>query len=591
MGEKRDKILDKLNFLYDDDTASRTRKRIEELVDRYGPDIPKGDAAFTEKDVVLITYGDSFRKEGIKPLAALFAFLDGYLRDVVTTVHILPFFPYSSDDGFSVIDYARVDDALGDWEDIARIHSRFALMFDLVINHISAQSRPFREYLAGNGEYEGYFIEVEPGTDVSGVFRPRALPLVSHFERQGRDVGIWTTFSEDQIDLNFARPEVLLYILEVLLLYLSRGASIIRLDAIAYLWKEIGTTCLHLPQTHMVVKLFRDIFDIVAPHAKILTETNVPHRENISYFGDGRDEAHMVYNFALPPLVAHSIITGDAGTLSMWARTLHLPSDATWFYNFTASHDGIGVLPAQDLLTDEQIERLVELAVRRGGRVGYKSNPDGSKKPYELNISLFDLLSDPGADEPIDIQVGRMIASQAIALTLAGVPALYYHSVIGSRNDYQGVMKTGANRAINREKVRLEKVIAEIGEEGAIRNRVYRGLRDLIRTRRTLPAFHPSAGQSILSLDDRVFAVERTPRTKSRTESQTKPRTESKTKSATPSESGARAKGTVLALINVSGETLSLKPDHPCRRDVLTGRTFDGGTIDIGPYGVLWLTE
>lgn len=554
-------IKKKLQFLYGEKIAEKTREKLNKLISKYEKIIPRKSFDFNEKDVVLITYGDSFLKSGEKPLRVLGEFLNTYLSDTITIVHILPFFPYSSDDGFSVIDYLEVNPALGGWDEVDSLGQNFHLMFDAVINHISAKSKEFREFLKNSPANRDYFIVVEPGMDISRVFRPRTLPLTTEFETKRGLLNLWTTFSTDQIDLNFSNPDVLLFIIEVLLFYAAHGASMIRLDAIAFLWKESGTSCLHLPQTHEVIKLFRSIFDLTAPHVKIITETNVPHKENISYFGSGNDEAHMIYNFALPPLTVDALLTGDARILSGWARSLKLPGKNTFFYNFTASHDGIGLLPAHNILSRNQIQNLVSAAENRGGRVGYKNNPDGTKTAYELNISLFDLLSDPGSDEPPAIKVSRFIASQAIALSMAGVPAIYYHSMVGSRNYLEGVEKTGVNRSINREKLKLPAMVKELETPGTIRNFVFNRLSLLIGERRKHRAFHPGGKQNVLQLNPRIFAVER------------------------HSSGGDEM---ILSLINVSEERVTLSLEHPYKKDVLTGKTFSK-EISMAPYEVLWL--
>lgn len=326
-------------------------------------------------------------------------------------------------------------------------------MFDAVLNHISAQSAWFQAFLCDDPKYRDYFIVVEGEPDLSQVFRPRALPLLTHFQTSSGEKAVWTTFSADQVDLNYRNPEVLLDILDVLLFYVSNGAEFIRLDAIAYLWKEIGTSCIHLPQTHTIVKLIRAILAEVAPHVKLITETNVPHEENVSYFGNGKDEAHLVYNFALPPLVLHTFHTGSCEALSRWASALQPPSKEATFLNFLASHDGIGIGGARGILSDAEIAAMIEKVIAHGGLVSYRSNPDGSQSPYELNINYFDALSDPKADEPIEIQIDRFIAAHAILLTLAGLPGIYFHSMFGSRSWFEGVRQNGHKRAINRQKL------------------------------------------------------------------------------------------------------------------------------------------
>lgn len=554
-------IREKLEFLYRKKETQKTYAGVNDLLAKYKKSIPKKSFNFTEKDVVLITYGDSFLKPEENPLKTLGDFLNTQLRSLVTIVHILPFFPYSSDDGFSVIDYKEVNPDLGDWEDVERLGNKFFLMFDAVVNHISAKSKEFQGFLKGGQKYKEFFISVTKETDISRVFRPRALPLTTRFDTGHGPVDLWTTFSTDQIDLNFSNPDVFLFVLDVLLFYAMHGASMIRLDAIAFLWKESGTTSLHLPQTHTVIKLYRQILEIAAPYIKIITETNVPHKENISYFGNGNDEAHMVYNFALPPLSVDALLTGDAGTLTGWARSLELPGQNTYFYNFTASHDGIGLLPAHNILAMDRIQGLIDKTEESGGRVSYKSNADGTKTAYELNISLFDLLSDSGNERGLEVSIKRFTASQAIALSLIGVPALYYHSIIGSRNYNEGVEKTGSNRTINREKVYIENVINELEMDGSTRKLVFQRLASMIRARRDLRAFHPRGKQNVLSLRPEIFCLER---------------------------SSPEGDETVLSLINVSGKRVAVSLDHTGKRDVLSGRIFSG-EISLAPYEVLWL--
>ncbi len=555
-------LKEKLTFLYGAHRGNETYTRLEKLIARYRDSIPKKKYEFSQKDVVLITYGDGFLKKGIKPLQALYDFLNRYAAHTISTVHILPFFPYSSDDGFSVIDYKQVNPPLGSWKDIERSGRHFNLMFDAVINHISVQSTEFREFLKGNEKYRNFFITVGPDYDTSRVFRPRALPLLTAFDTPWGTLNLWTTFSTDQMDLNYENPDVLLYIIDILLFYIARGASLIRLDAIAFLWKESGTNCLHLPQTHAVVKLFRNIVDFIAPHVKIITETNVPHEENISYFGRGDDEAHLVYNFALPPLAVHAVVTGNSTYLTDWAATLASPGDQTWFYNFTASHDGIGLLPARGILPEREIEKLILTTEKHRGRLGMKNNPEGTTSVYELNISLFDILSDPASDDPVSVQVARLIATQAIALSLQGIPAIYYHTLVGSRNYYEGVEKTGINRSINREKLSLERLEEELGRPDSLRAQVFSRLTHLMDVRKNRLAFHPGGAQNILKLKNGIFAVER----------------------ISPDEEEA-----ILALVNVSNTGRTVKREKGYGRDVITGREFPGA-IDIGPYEVLWLS-
>jgi sucrose phosphorylase len=446
---------------------------------------------------------------GSAPLATLADFLASRLGDAVSAVHVLPFFPSSSDDGFAVIDYRQVDPALGTWEDVERLAGHFKLMVDAVINHVSAQSTWFQKYRGGSEKHQDYFIEVDPATDLSAVARPRALPLLTPVQTARGERHVWTTFSTDQIDLNYANPDVLLEIIDLLLFYVAHGAAFVRLDAIAYLWKEVGTACIHLPQTHEIVQLFRSVLDEVAPHVKLITETNVPHADNVAYFGNGDNEAHLVYNFALPPLILHTFHIGSARALSEWASGLSLPSDRATFFNFLASHDGIGLNPVRGILPDAEIDALVKGVLAHGGLVSYKNNPDGSRSPYELNISLFDALSDPAGSEPLHTQVDRFMAAQAIMLALVGVPGIYFHSLFGSRGWPEGVRLTGYNRAINRQKLDRATLEAELADPHSPRSQVFRRTLRLLEARRGSPAFHPMGVQRVLNCGESAFGIAR----------------------------------------------------------------------------------
>lgn len=476
----------------------------------FRQNVPAGPGGeLSERDALLITYADQVRAPGHAPLETLADFCRTHLTGVVSGVHILPFYPWSSDDGFSVKDFFAVDPDYGDWNDLERFRPEFDFMFDAVFNHMSAQGEWFQKFVADEPAFRDFFVTVTGSPDLSQVVRPRALPLLTEFQTARGMEKVWTTFSADQVDLNFKNPKVLLATLRALLLYVQHGAKFIRLDAIAYLWKEIGTSCIHLPQTHRVIQLMRAVLDEVAPGVRLITETNVPHPDNISYFGAGTNEAQLVYNFALPPLVLHSLATGNAETLTHWADSLELPSPQTSFFNFLSSHDGIGMNPARGILTQAEIDALVARAQEHGGFVSYKHNSDGSKSPYELNITYFDALSNPAARESLDVPVQRFLVAHAIMFALVGMPGIYFHSLFGSRNDRPGAEASGIPRRINRKKLSRSELEAELGRADSLRTRVFTGLRDLLARRRASAAFAPGAPQRLLRLDPRVFALVR----------------------------------------------------------------------------------
>lgn len=466
------------------------------------------DPRWDEQDVILITYGNSIQKTGAVPLQTLHHFLTQYLADTVNSVHILPFFPYSSDDGFSVIDYRQVNPDWGDWPDIEAIARDFDVMADLVINHCSRENLWFIDFIGNREPYKDYFIETDPELDLSQVTRPRNTPLLSPVHTHEGVKHVWATFSEDQIDLNFANPEVLLEFVDIFLMYIERGSRFIRLDAIAFLWKQIGTNCLHLPQTHEAVKLLRDVLDYVAPKAVLITETNVPVKENLSYFGQS-DEAHMVYQFGLPPLVLHALNRGNASFLSDWALSIPKLPDGCTYLNFTASHDGIGVRPVEGILPEREVQDLIDCMHRFGGFVSMKANPDGSESPYEINITLFDACM--GTRRGVDhFQVPRFICSQAIMLGMQGIPAVYIHSLTATPNDLAHVEQTGRTRSINRKIWDEEELMCLLDNPVTPQAEVFAELRRMISIRRQQAAFHPQARQQVIKINSDLFILKRT---------------------------------------------------------------------------------
>lgn len=560
-------ILHHLEFLYGPAAAPGLASRIASLMDSYQSQIPASLQAanrsgLSERDAVLITYADQVREEGVAPLQTLAGFLERHVTDRLSAVHLLPFYPWSSDDGFAVKDYLAVDPDYGTWNDIARIGGSFELMFDAVFNHLSAQSLWFERFRQGDPAFAHFFVTVRGNPDLSAVVRPRALPLLTEFDTQYGPHQVWTTFSADQVDLDVRHPDTLLALLEVLLFYVSCGARFIRLDAIAYLWKEIGTPCIHLPQTHRIIQLMRSVLDRVAPRTLLITETNVPHADNISYFGRGGDEAHMVYNFALPPLVLHAFRTGDASHLARWAADLRVPSPEVTFFNFLASHDGIGLNPARGILPPAAIEELVQGTLRRGGLISWKNNSDGSRAPYEMNINYLDALADPDVPESPEQLARRFLTAHAILAALPGVPALYFHSLVGSRGDRSAADTTGIPRRINRERFTLARLEAELAAPGSVRAQVFAGLGALLAVRRADPAFHPAAPASVLESDSRLFVIRRQ----------------------------AADGHTVVCLHNVSARSLEVSPDLAAGSvRYANGATRLPGGLHLEPHGTAWL--
>ncbi|WP_394172092.1 sugar phosphorylase [Guptibacillus hwajinpoensis] len=559
-------LVNKLERLYGEQRALSVTSEIMELIQTYKQKQIEPEKKWVdEKDIMMITYGDSIKEEGEAPIKTLREFLSDHLTNEINAVHILPFYPYSSDDGFSVMDYRTINEELGSWDDIRALSHQSDLMFDAVINHISSKSKWFKEYLKGNEAYQDYFVEADPKADYSKVTRPRALPLLTKVETSNGEKHIWTTFSEDQIDLNYESDRVLLEVLDILLTYVEKGARFLRLDAIGFMWKKLGTTSIHLVETHLLVQVMREVLEEAAPGTIVITETNVPHKDNISYFGNGSNEAHLVYQFPLPPLTLHSFQTGEASELTQWAKSLEPTTDSTTYFNFLASHDGIGVRPVEGILTPSEVQRMADKVQTNGGYVSYKDNGDGTKSPYELNINYLDAISTNG--ESVEKKAKRFIAAQSVLLSLMGVPGIYVHSLLGSQNDLEGVKETGRYRSINREKLTRSSLEEELQTEGSLRNLVFNDLKTLISIRKSTKAFHPNASQQVLEMDRRVFSVVRT-----------------------NEQTGDR----VVAIINVSDETVPVQQEtldsyvKGTAHDLISDRKISSD-ITLSPYEVIWL--
>ncbi|MGL5384986.1 MAG: sugar phosphorylase [Enterobacterales bacterium] len=558
------KINSLLAAIYDDGLDESVVKSVISRVEQGKQAVTRiRKPQWDESDVVLITYADQFHNNNEKTLKTLSDFYNRGLADTFSHIHLLPFYPWSSDDGFSVVDYHQVDPVAGDWQDISRLNQSAKLMFDFVCNHISAKSDWFQGYLSGQEKYHNFFISVDPATDLSAVTRPRALPLLSPFTlADGTQQHLWTTFSDDQIDLNFANPQVLLAMIDVLLHYLQQGADYVRLDAVGYMWKTPGTRCIHLEKTHQLVKLFRAVVDEVAPGTVLITETNVPHLDNISYLGNGHDEAQMVYQFPLPPLVLHAIHSGSAKVLSQWASSLGDAGNGntTWF-NFLASHDGIGLNPLRGILPEEEILQLVAHLQEEGALVNWKNNPDGTRSPYEINVTYMDALNQ--RDSSDRQRLSRFVLAHAILLAFPGVPAIYIQSILGSRNDYAGVERLGYNRAINRRKYDLQEIESELGDENTLRHQVFEQLSHLVGVRKKHRVFHPASSFCAEEYCEKILVIKRT----------------------------SAVGGHLLALFNLSDNVQPFPLPDNNFHELITGSAIKGNqSYDMQPYQVLWLS-
>ncbi|HZE87671.1 MAG TPA: alpha-amylase family glycosyl hydrolase [Methylomirabilota bacterium] len=550
---------EKIIFLYPQ-SSTQVYQKLQKILQAFGSSLKASNgkakrATFTEKDAVLITYADHVSEKGQKTLQTMRKFLDTFAKDLFNKIHFLPFYPYSSDDGFSVIDYYTIKDEFGTWQDIETIHKDFLLMFDFVANHVSSQSEWFEKFLQGDDHYANYFVAYDEPIDTSLVYRPRTTPLLTHYKTKQGEKYIWTTFSEDQIDLQWNNPEVFLELTKILLFYITQGADTVRLDAVNYLWKDPKTSSVNLPQTHMLVKIFRQILEEYAPHVWLIPESNTRQTINASYFGNGQDEAHLIYNFTLAPLLLYSFIEEDSTKLSSWVSSLVYPKHAT-FFNVTATHDGIGLQPVKDILTEEEIQKLIAYVVSNGCKISYHTVSGGTKEPYEINGVYKSVL---GNDE-------KFLASQAIQLALRGVPGIYLNSFIGEENWEEGVTLHNANRAINRRKFAYQILKTELTDSLSAKYKIYAAYQHLLTLRQNEPLFSPHVHQEVVLIDPHIFALKR-----------------------------IKGNTSLLALTNMSHRVLPLHNlSHIMQKsigtDILTQRLVDLTRVFmLQPYQTLWL--
>lgn len=523
-----------------------------------------------QHDMVLITYGNSVQQEGEAPLKTLHRFLDAEIKGFINGVHILPFFPFCSDDGFAVMDYYAVNQALGDWDDIEAIASDYRLMADLVINHGSSSSEWFHNFIKGEGPGHDYFYTTAPDTPVSQVVRPRTSPLLRETETHDGTQYVWCTFSHSQVDFDFRNPEVLKEFIRIVRFYLDKGIRIFRLDAVAFLWKKPGTSCLNLAETHEVVRLMRSLIQHAQPDAVIITETNIPNRENLSYFGNA-NEAHCIYNFSLPPLLVNTLVTGNCFYLKQWLMSMPPAQNGTAYFNFIASHDGIGLRPAEGLLSESEIASLISTMQQFGGQISWRAGDNGVKKPYEINISLFDALQGTtrGKDE---WNIDRFICAHAIMLSLEGIPGIYIHSLLATGNDTDKLEQTGQNRAINRHQWDYQLLQAKLADPDSQHAKVSGLLKKLVHLRQQQRAFHPNATQFTLHMGEQLFGFWR----------QSMDRRQS-----------------IFCIFNISDSPQPLRIAElnlivtDRWWDLISGHIFDESaeTFTLAPYQVLWITN
>jgi len=507
--EKR--VVQHLNRIYADVLDKKNIKQLSssllEHVIETQNDMPlhitEDGESWSQNTIVMITYADTIEDTNSLPINSINNFLETYCSDTFEIVHILPFFPSSSDKGFSVKDYYSIYHQFGQWNDILRISKDFGVMADVVINHGSSESLWFKNFIKGQGKGSDYFLNFDEPFDTSKVVRPRTSDLLNPVETADGIKYIWCTFSKDQVDYNFSNPIVLFEFVQIIIFYLSKGITVFRFDAVAFIWKKIGTSCINLEKTHEIVRLFRTLLTYLSPKAILVTETNTPARENVSYFGNA-NEAHWIYNFSLPPILIYSILAGDSSYLEKLTMSMPPSQLGTSYLNFIASHDGIGLRPAETFLTKDEVTRFINLMEQNGGKVSYRSNNTDTPEAYEINITLFDAMKE-SFNKEVSLSIDRYLCIHTIMLSLEGVPAFYIHSLFGTENDYTLYKQTNHNRSINRGKIQFSEL--DLSNQSKSESYLFLELKKLILIRKKQPAFHPNAVQFTLHLGKNLYGI------------------------------------------------------------------------------------
>ncbi len=452
---------------------------------------------WNESHSVLITYADSIYKNGEATLITLRKLLSKHFGSLSKVVHILPFLKSTSDGGFAVSSYDSLEEKFGSWDDLKSISKNHDLMADLVLNHVSSSHPWVQQFIKSQEPGISNVFSPKQNLDWSNVVRPRSSSLFSQINTDDGPKQVWTTFGPDQIDLNWHNPKMTLEFLNLIITYLSNGIKWLRLDAVGFIWKESGTTCLHLPKAHSIVKLLRVLLNNLLDDGVLITETNVPQKENLSYLIPD-DEAHMAYNFPLPPLLLEAIITSRADILNSWIFDWPILPEDTTLFNFTASHDGVGLRALEGLMNEQRIKDLLINCEKRGGLVSHRRLSNGDDKPYELNISWWSAMEDSSRDAK-RFQYERFILSQLLVMALKGVPAFYLPALLASENDIKSFSMTGQRRDLNREKFKSENLSAVLNNPESNANKNLKYLRNAMDVRSELKQFNPCSQMKCLS--------------------------------------------------------------------------------------------
>lgn len=433
--------------------------------------------------VQLITYADRF---GDGTMTGLHALLNGKLSGLFKGVHILPFYyPFDGEDaGFDPIDHTAVDKRLGVWEDVKQIGHSMNIMSDLIVNHMSAQSKPFLDVLT-HGKKSDYWSLFLTKQDVFGdnddsdiaeqiakVFRPRPTPFFTDYNVAGGEtVPFWTTFTANQIDIDVESDLGKHYLSSILQAFTDNNVDLIRLDAAGYAIKRAGSNCFMLDETFAFIESLSERAKTMG--MQCLVEIHSHYQTQI----DIASRCDSVYDFALPPLVLHTLFSKDASALSHW-----LSISPRNCFTVLDTHDGIGIVDVgasgdkAGLLTETQIDNLVEQIHSNSNDESRKATGAAASNVdlYQINCTYYDALGQSDT---------QYLLARAIQFFSPGIPQVYYGGLIAATNDMALLSKTNVGRDINRPYV----TNADI--DAALEKPVVKGLMALITLRNNSKAF------------------------------------------------------------------------------------------------------
>ena len=484
------------------------KNEIVQLIEDFNKKNQVNKINISEKTSLVISYGDNIYSSQSSSMKIFQKFFQKNLEKLFDTIHFLPFYPSSSDSGFAVKDHYQIDKKIGNWSDLKKISKSKKIMADVVINHASARGLWFKNFLKRKKPGKDYFLTVNSKFNTSKVVRPRDHKLLKKIKIFEKNDYLWRTFSPDQIDLNFKNPSVLLRFIKIIIYLINNGVTIFRLDAIAYLWKQNGTKCINLSQTHEIIKLLRVVTSLLNVQTLIITETNLPEKENLSYFGKN-NEANWVYNFSLPPLLIHAFLFENSSYLNQWSRKLPSTKHGNCYLNFIASHDGIGIRPTEGILNEKTLSSFLKRLKKNGSKFSYRKVQNKSKKVYEANITVFDALRKSDFDPKGLFFLERYVSAHAIMISFEGIPAVYLNSLFGKSNDEAKYIITGNNRDVNRYKWNFNNITTKLRDKKSKQSIFYRNIGALLEIKRKQKAFHPNASRININLGPKIFCFKR----------------------------------------------------------------------------------